>query len=334
MKTIANRVVSVAAALVVALAGVSSALAICQASGKSCGFNAAANDRLCCPGTVCGWGNVCQPGCRINGVFYPSQTVNPANDCQGCRPSVSTTQWSNLPTGTTCGRPSVEVCDRPDTCNGGLCFKHLAGPTVMCRDAAGPCDTVEFCTGGSVECPADLKRTGTCRPPDGECDPAESCDGASDTCPPDVTHIGDVTGPGDPIVATSNNSPGSEGVANAIDDQPTKYLNFDMLNTGLTVTPTAGPTVIHCLSLTAANDAPERDPASFVLSGSNNGVDFTEIAQGPVPAFPSRFSRQAIPITNTTSYSSYKLIFPTVANPALANSMQISEVELLCGCPD
>ena len=33
--------------------------------------------------------------------------------------------------------------------------------------------------------------------------------------------------PGDPISASSANSPGSEGVANAIDGKPTKYLNFD-----------------------------------------------------------------------------------------------------------
>src|SRR6185503_18475964 len=54
----------------------------------------------------------------------------------------------------------------------------------------------------------------------------------------------DVTVPGDPIVGTSNNTPGSEGVANAIDNQPTKYLNFDRLNTGFTVTPSVGATLV------------------------------------------------------------------------------------------
>src|SRR5690242_12259342 len=48
----------------------------------------------------------------------------------------------------------------------------------------------------------------------------------------------DVTRPGDPITATSLNSPPAEGVANAIDNTAaTKYLNFDILNTGFTVTP-------------------------------------------------------------------------------------------------
>ena len=36
-----------------------------------------------------------------------------------------------------------------------------------------------------------------------------------------------VAQPGDPVIASSANSPGSEGVANAIDGKPTKYLNFD-----------------------------------------------------------------------------------------------------------
>jgi len=40
----------------------------------------------------------------------------------------------------------------------------------------------------------------------------------------------DVTQPGDPVIASSSNSPGSEGVANAIDGKPTKYLNFDSRN--------------------------------------------------------------------------------------------------------
>jgi hypothetical protein len=65
--------------------------------------------------------------------------------------------------------------------------------------------------------------------------------------------LSDITQPGDPIVASSANSPGSEGVANAIDDQPTKYLNFDILNTGFTVTPKVGLSVAQCLTLTSAN---------------------------------------------------------------------------------
>src|SRR4030095_7451056 len=102
--------------------------------------------------------------------------------------------------------------------------------------------------------------------------------------------LSDVTQPGDPMVATSNNSPGSDGVANAIDNQPTKYLNFDKLNTGFTVTPSQGPTIVVGLALTSANDHPERDPASYTLEGSNDGTPFAAISSGSVPPFPARFS--------------------------------------------
>ena len=44
------------------------------------------------------------------------------------------------------------------------------------------------------------------------------------------------------------------------------------------------------LGLTSANDAPDSDPATFVLSGSNDGgATFAEIASGDVPAFRSSF---------------------------------------------
>jgi hypothetical protein len=139
----------------------------------------------------------------------------------------------------------------------------------------------------------------------------------------------DVTQPTDDIVASSLNSPGSEGVANAIDDQPGfKYLNFDRLHTGFTVTPSVGPTVVNGLTLTSANDAPERDPATYLLEGSQDGINFTFISGGPVPAFAARFQKVTIPFPNDTSYLSYRLIFPEVVGPG-GNSMQISEVEFL-----
>ncbi|HJN81831.1 MAG TPA: hypothetical protein QF478_03560, partial [Verrucomicrobiota bacterium] len=139
----------------------------------------------------------------------------------------------------------------------------------------------------------------------------------------------DISQPGDAVVASSDNSPGAEQAPNAIDDNDqTKYLNFDELNTGLTITTSGG--VVTGLGLTSANDSPDRDPATFVLSGSNDGgATFTEIASGDVAAFGARFERQEVSFENEASYTTYELIFPTVANEAGANSMQIAEIELL-----
>ena len=140
--------------------------------------------------------------------------------------------------------------------------------------------------------------------------------------------LADVTQPGDPIVASSNNSPGSEGVANAIDNQPTKYLNFDIVNTGFTVTPRVGLSVVQMLTLTSANDAPERDPTTFTLEGSYDGSNFVAIASGAVPAFTNRFHKVALAFSNNIPYLAYRLIFPTVGTPNTC-CMQIAEVELL-----
>ena len=145
-----------------------------------------------------------------------------------------------------------------------------------------------------------------------------------------TTPLTDVTQPGDPIVATSGNSPGNEGAERAIDNLlNTKYLNFDKLNAGFTVTPSVGRTLVQGLTLTSANDAPERDPASFTLEGSDDGINFTLIASNSVPPFPSRAFTQTFSFANNTPYAAYRLLFPTVANPAVAGSMQVVEVELL-----
>ncbi len=148
--------------------------------------------------------------------------------------------------------------------------------------------------------------------------------------PGPVGPLEDVTQPGDLILGTSNNSPGGEEVDKAIDGtSATKYLNFDKLNAGFTVTPSKGPTVVKGLRLTSANDAPDRDPTSYLLLGSNDGRTFTEISRGPIPDFPDRFFSVEITFTNEVAYTQYQLLFPTVRNAAGAVAMQIAEVEFL-----
>ena len=119
----------------------------------------------------------------------------------------------------------------------------------------------------------------------------EQIAGLADEAAP-LPDLVDISQPGDAVVASSDNSPGGEQAYNAIDDNPSlKYLNFDGANdqpSGLTITTAGG--VVAGLGLTSANDAPDRDPATFVLSGSNDGgATFTEIASGDVPAFGDRF---------------------------------------------
>jgi hypothetical protein len=141
----------------------------------------------------------------------------------------------------------------------------------------------------------------------------------------------DISQPNDAVVASSDNHPAGEHAGLSIDDDSsTKYLNFDGANdnpSGLIITTGGG--VVSGLGLTSANDAPDRDPATFVLSGSNDGgATFDEIASGDVPAFGARFERQTVSFDNSTAYTTYELIFPTTAGASTC-CMQIAEIELL-----
>ncbi|HEY0550364.1 MAG TPA: hypothetical protein VGF13_12245, partial [Verrucomicrobiae bacterium] len=139
----------------------------------------------------------------------------------------------------------------------------------------------------------------------------------------------DVSAPNDWVAGTSGNFPAGQTPPSAIDNTAvTKYLNFDKLNTGLSIAP-SGNRVVRALSLISADDAPERDPSSFVIEGSDDGVNFTHITSNAVPPFPTRHYIQSFPFENTNDYNVYRVRFPTVSNPAAANSMQIAEVELL-----
>jgi hypothetical protein len=108
-------------------------------------------------------------------------------------------------------------------------------------------------------------------------------------------------------------------VPNAIDNNIlTKFLDFNDGDgdppftgpVGLTVRTSGGASVVTGLALTSANDAPERDPASYKLEGSNDGTTFTLISEGTVPAFAQRFVRQEITFANATTNSIYRLTIP------------------------
>ena len=133
------------------------------------------------------------------------------------------------------------------------------------------------------------------------------------------------------IYPTSYNSPGSEGAANAFDGNPyTKYLNFDKANAGVTVKLSQGR-VVKKFTITTANDYSGRDPTSYKLYGSNDGVNWTLIKQDSLSLSESRYwTSPEIQTGNTTAYVYYFILFPTTkAGQGCGencNSMQIGEV--------
>jgi hypothetical protein len=150
----------------------------------------------------------------------------------------------------------------------------------------------------------------------------------------------DVTQPGDPIIPSSSNSPGSEGVANAIDDQQTKYLNFDSRTpnnppSGFVVSPSIGRTLVTGMTILTANDAPERDPKMVLLEGSNdptisayNAGTWEPIVTNDVPAVTARFFKHTVLFDNFKPYRHYRWVSLTTASPN-GCCMQVAEVELL-----
>lgn len=173
-------------------------------------------------------------------------------------------------------------------------------------------------------------------------------------------NITDVTAPGDVVQGVPNDGayPGGtsydygwpvdwpfvgnyETPAQAIDDLvDTKFLHFkgDVEPSGIRVIPSMGATIVVGLTLTTAGDVARRDPVSFELYGSNDGINgpYTLIASGPIVDFADsvewpRLTINATPITfdNDVAYTSYQLLFPMIRDPATAKAMQIAEIELL-----
>jgi parallel beta-helix repeat protein len=161
----------------------------------------------------------------------------------------------------------------------------------------------------------------------------------------------DVTAPGDTIRGVPNDGvtdgsrnfgwPAWEHPALAIDDNiSTKYLHFkgEIESTGFRVTPSASQTIVVGLTFTTANDAVGRDPVAYELYGSNVSINgpYTLISSGDIVDFSQatpwpRFTMNETPVffDNDVAYDHYQVLFTAVRNPGSANSMQISEVELL-----
>jgi len=105
------------------------------------------------------------------------------------------------------------------------------------------------------------------------------------------------------------------------------------------VTPSKGATIARSFTITTANDTPGRDPSSVEIWGTNgtlleldntdgNENNWTLIYSGAFTLSDTRFATSApIGFANSTAYTSYKIIFPTIKD-ANANSMQIGEFTL------
>ena len=137
------------------------------------------------------------------------------------------------------------------------------------------------------------------------------------------------------VTAQGQNSP-NELAANVFDNDPsTKWLDFanGRTNRASWIQYQYGGGVRYVVmsyTLTSANDAPERDPATWRLLGSSDGGStWTTLDVRSNRVFTARFQKQTFSTTNLVAYNLYRLQIDSVSNPTTANSVQLAELEFI-----
>ena len=116
-----------------------------------------------------------------------------------------------------------------------------------------------------------------------------------------------------------------EGEAQLIDnDRSTKYLVVSETG-GWVQYQASQPYVVDGYTITAANDAPERDPQSWSLAGSADGVSWDTLDHRSGEGFANRLQKRTFSFTNGTTYRYYRLTM----QQGSGNLLQLSEIELL-----
>ncbi|MEN9897114.1 MAG: hypothetical protein RLZZ66_763 [Pseudomonadota bacterium] len=133
------------------------------------------------------------------------------------------------------------------------------------------------------------------------------------------------------IMATPGNSPPDQTADKAIDgNATTKYLNYNKINTGFTVS-FPNSSIINAIKLTTAGDSSSwsgRNPTSFSLYGIDASNPTGVLISNQNITLPSTnlTTSDYYNFNNATAYPSYKIIFPTIGTGETADSMQIADV--------
>jgi PKD repeat protein len=127
------------------------------------------------------------------------------------------------------------------------------------------------------------------------------------------------------LTSQFDDSPSGEGIEKLVDDfSSTKFLTFNSSSWIQFKSPRSY--LISKYTLTSANDAPERDPLSWTLAGSDNGVTYYTIDTQSGQDFPDRgLKKEFIPVSKSRAYSYFRL---TMSNNS-GNILQLSELELI-----
>ncbi|HEY8302687.1 MAG TPA: GH92 family glycosyl hydrolase [Jatrophihabitans sp.] len=128
-----------------------------------------------------------------------------------------------------------------------------------------------------------------------------------------------------PIQASAENPPGEVATNLADADPSTKWLAFQPTATLTYHLPQAA--AITTYALTSANDAPERDPNTFTLEGSDDGTTFTTLDTRTGQTWSGRGVRNTyqVPAGNVAPYSYYRL---DITAPASGGLLQLADWDL------
>jgi hypothetical protein len=124
------------------------------------------------------------------------------------------------------------------------------------------------------------------------------------------------------------------GVAMLFDHQLGPTRKFEVapisgIETVVDITPAAGATVLKGFELIGAADDltyPERTPSSVRIAGSNDGIDYTDLA-AVGPAYPSSDLQiqEFATLSNNTAFARYRITF---LPPVVGDRMQVGEMRL------
>ncbi len=139
-----------------------------------------------------------------------------------------------------------------------------------------------------------------------------------------VLNITDITNLAGAITAQYSDSPAGETIDKVIDNQSaTKYLTLH--NAAWIKFQQGNPSVVSGYSITSANDEDTRDPFSWTFQGSNDDAAWTTLDTRSNEDFLTRFQRREFSITNTMSFTYYRL---NITNNS-GTILQLAEWEIL-----
>jgi hypothetical protein len=118
-----------------------------------------------------------------------------------------------------------------------------------------------------------------------------------------------------------------ESVTNLTDgDVSTKY--FVSRKTALWVQYEApSAVVVNQYAIASANDMPDRDPKSWILKASKDGITWVDMDVQKDQAFPTRKTERTFTVANKTAYKFYRL--DVLSNNGGISGTQLSEWSLM-----